>query len=284
MKVSELIEKKCWEIRQLLNEEECTKIREVGLKGGIENKIGAGDIRHRNNCRVLVEDSELSSTLWERIKTIVPQEIDISDPTSPPAGMKEDTARDMQGVWKPCGVNNTFTLLYYHNGGHFGPHRDSCVIKSDQERSIMTLATYLNDRPANHGGGTNFLKDEMDCPAVDSDGRIRSPDEFIEVRVTSDEGGKAVLFMHDLMHEGGTLEVRNEDGEVESEKEAKPKWLLISQVLYQRDPSTAPRLTSKQKEARILLKEAEEAEMNGDISLAIKKYNKAYKLDPSLES
>jgi hypothetical protein len=42
-------------------------------------------------------------------------------------------------------------------------------------------------------------------------------------------------------------------------------------------------LTSKQKEARILLKEAEEAEMNGDISLAIKKYNKAYKLDPSLE-
>ena len=179
--------------------------------------------------------------------------------------------------------NNIHTLLFYKSGGHFGPHRDRCVVLSEHERSFLTAAVYLVDRPSNHGGGTNFLRDDMACPAVDSKNRIRSPEECIELRVASDEAGKACFFWHELMHEGEALEVVNEDGGVDEEAEATPKWLLITQVMYKRDPSTAPQLTAEQMEAREVLKKAEEAEINGDISLAIKFYNRAYKLDPSLE-
>jgi 2OG-Fe(II) oxygenase superfamily len=285
MKVKEIIDNKCWTIQEFLSREECQQLIEHGKSEGIEDKQASGDVRHRNNCRILMEDSDLASLMWDRVRDVVPKEFVIGDSsTPPPDGFQNDSVADMEGHWRASGVNNFFTLLYYRSGGHFGPHRDRYVIKSEHERSIMTLTVYLVDRPLNHGGGTNFLRDEMDCPVVDSDGRIRSPEECIEVRVSSDQAGKALLFIHDLMHEGETLEVRREDGSVDEEAQAAPKWLLIAQVLYTRDPSTAPQFTETQMEARVIFKEAEEAEMNGDFALAIKKYNRAYRLDPSLES
>ncbi|KAL3909945.1 MAG: hypothetical protein SGILL_007885, partial [Bacillariaceae sp.] len=267
----------CWIVQDLLSRNECSRIVQIGLANDIEHSPGRGDVRHRNNSKIALEDSELASTLWERIKDVVPQEYTISSNS-------KDTAPDMLGTWRISGVNSTFTLLFYRNGGHFGPHRDGYVIKSEHERSILTLAVYLNDRPENHGGGTNFLLDDMDCPAVDNKNRIRSPEEFIELQVASDKAGKACCFLHELMHEGETLEVKNEDGSIDEEAEATPKWLLITQIMYTRDPSTAPQLTVEQKEAREVLKEAEQAEIDGGISLAIKKYNKAYRLDPSLDT
>jgi len=279
----EVIKNKCWIVHGLLSRDECFQLVQAGQSDGIEGKVASGDTRHRNNCKLLIEDPQLAITLWKRVKDIVPEELNISDPSSPPEGLQTDSVKEMQGRWHPYGVNSFFTLLYYKNGGHFGPHRDSFVVKSHHERSIMTLAVYLVDRPANHGGGTNFLRDDMDCPAVDKSGRIRSPGECIELHIDSDEAGKALIFLHDLMHEGEALEVRREDGSLDETVEAAPKWLLITQVLYRRDPSSAPILTLEQKEARKFLKEAEEAEITGDIALAIKKYNKAYRLDRSLE-
>lgn len=285
MKVREIVENKCWTVHGFLSREECKKLVELGISEGIEGKQASGDVRHRNNCKVLIEDDGLARKMWDRIKDVVPGVFVIGDSsTPPPEGFKRDSVTDMKGIWTPSGVNKFFTLLYYRSGGHFGPHRDGYVIKSEHERSILTLSTYLIDRPLNHGGGTNFLRDEMDCPPVDENGRIRSPEDDIEVKVPSDEAGKALVFLHDLMHEGETLEVRGEDGQIDKSTEAEPKWLLITQVMYTRDPSSAPKMTDVQMEARTLLKEAEEAEVNGDIPLAIKKYNRAYKLDPSLES
>lgn len=285
MKVKEIIDNKCWTIHEFLSSEECQQLIEHGQSKGIEDKQASGDVRHRNNCNILMEDSDLASAIWERVRDVVPEEFVIGDSsTTPPDGFRRDSVAEMEGLWRASGVNSSFTLLYYRSGGHFGPHRDGYVIRSEHERSILTLTVYLVDRPLNHGGGTNFLRDEIDSPVVDSDGRIRSPEEHIEVHVSSDQAGKALLFIHDLLHEGETLEVRREDGDVDKDAVAAPKWLLIAQVLYTRDPSTAPRLTETQMEARIIMKEAEEAEMNGDIALAIKKYNRAYRLDPSLES
>ena len=62
-----------------------------------------------------------------------------------------------------------------------------------------------------------------------------------------------------------------------------PKWLLLTQIQYRRDPSTAPQWTSEQILARDKLKQVELAEQQGNISLAIKLYQQAYKLDPNLE-
>lgn len=283
MELSEVIQNECWVIRGLLSPEERQSIMETGMKNGIQENVAAGDRRHRNNCKHALDDSSLAETLWGRIKGVVPQRFDIEDPTSPPTGFKPDSARHMQGLWRPHGVNRFFTLLYYHSGGHFGPHRDSCVVTSDHDRSVLTMAMYLNNRPSDHGGATNFLRDDMDCPAVDDQGRIRSPEDAIVAQVKSDEAGKAVLFMHDLMHEGESLEVRREDGSVDQDAQAEPKWLLITQVMYQRDVSSAPQLSPEQQEARSLLHDAEEAEVKGEIQAAIRLYNRAYRLDPSLE-
>jgi hypothetical protein len=254
------------------------------------NQQVTGDRRHRNNCKHVIVDGSLASKLWDRLKQVVPQQYEIkAENKHLPPGFKMDSVRDMVGTWTPCGVNKHFSLFYYDGGtpdsvgGHFGPHRDTYIVLGDHQRSILTLAVYLVDRPKNNGGATSFLKDDMGMPKVDDKGRITSPKECIEAQVQADVAGKAAFFHHDLMHEGEPLEVRSEDGAVREQERAAPKWLLISQILYCRDPKTAPKLTFDQQEARRWLGLAEEAEMKGDVTEATKFYNRAYKLDPSLE-
>ena len=290
IEAKEIIKDCCWEIRTLLSPDECQDIRDEGSKNEIELNHATGDRRHRNNCRHLLHDPVLAELLWTRLKSLVPTEYVICGPDgdesrSLPPGFNDGSGleRDCQGTWNPSGVNEHFTLLYYHSNGHFGPHRDSHIVVSDHERSMLTLAVYLVDRPTNHGGATSFLRDDMDIPPVDENGRIRSPKEFVIAKVHSDEAGKAVIFTHDLLHEGEPLEVQKEDGTIDESTMAAPKWLLIGQILYKRDQTSAPELTPQQLEARDLLRQAEEAEVQQEISKAIKLYSKAYKLDPSLE-
>ena len=63
-----------------------------------------------------------------------------------------------------------------------------------------------------------------------------------------------------------------------------PKWLFCTEVMYKLDPDTTYQLTSDQKEAQNVLKEAEEAGNEGGIPKATRLYRKAYKLDTSLYS
>mmetsp|Transcript_12907 Transcript_12907/g.31391 ORF Transcript_12907/g.31391 Transcript_12907/m.31391 type:complete len:293 (-) Transcript_12907:873-1751(-) len=290
IETKEVIKDCSWEIRNLLSSDECQDLRDEGSKNEIELNHATGDRRHRNNCRQLLHDPVLAELLWTRLQSLVPSEYVIGGPDgdesmSLPPGFnyRSGLRRECQGTWNPSGVNENFTLLYYHSGGHFGPHRDSHVVVSDHERSMLTLTVYLVDRPTNHGGATSFLRDDMDIPPVDKNGRLRSPKEFVIAKVHSDEAGKALIFTHDLLHEGEPLEVQKEDGTIDESTTAAPKWLLVGQILYKRDKKSAPELTPQQLEARELLRQAEEAEVQQEISKAIKLYSKAYKLDPSLE-
>jgi hypothetical protein len=64
---------------------------------------------------------------------------------------------------------------------------------------------------------------------------------------------------------------------------APPKWIYRALVYYMRDPESASQMTDEQREARRLFKAAVHAEESGDFSGAMKLYNKAFKLDPTLE-
>ena len=264
-----------WRIEDLLTKQECEKIIQRGLAADIHQTPASGDKRHRNCCTHKFEDIDLSSLLFERIKNCIPQVYKIGgDKSSPPGFFKEHSIKteDLIGTWTPYGVNTRFSLLFYHGGGHFGPHRDAYISTNEHVRSMLTLSMYLTDRPTGSGGATHFLQDEMDIPDVDDCNRIRAPDNSIEVKVEADKAGKAIFFQHDLLHEGGALT-----------ENSPPKWLLVTQVFYKRNPESAPKLSQKQLEARELLKEAEQAESLGNISQAIKLYSKAYRLDPTLD-
>mmetsp|Transcript_22493 Transcript_22493/g.53018 ORF Transcript_22493/g.53018 Transcript_22493/m.53018 type:complete len:286 (-) Transcript_22493:172-1029(-) len=269
-----------WCVHDLLDESECQEVMDRGMAGGIEESPAAGDRRHRNHNVHRFESRELASKLWERIRDLVPQEYHFQDADTPVDGFQQESIRDMIGRWRSGGVKSTFTLLYYPSGGHFGPHRDNYKIISDHERSLLTLSVYLNDRPAGHGGATQFVQEETmtQLPMPDEDQRIQASEETIEVQVEADRAGKAIFFHHDLMHQGQPVDVEGAPS-----AQAAPKWLLLTQVLYLRDPATAPAWTESQFEARRILALAEKAEVEGDIQVAIRLYNCAYRLDPALE-
>merc|ERR1712154_136067 len=177
----------------------------------------------------------------------------------------------MGGTWKPYGLNPKWRVVCYPGTGHFGPHRDGCRFIDEHHRSLITINGYLTDRPKGFGGATRFVKDNIEAKLND-DELFTTPDSDILHRVEADKAGKAVVFFHDLMHDGEPLK-----------DNSPPKWLFRTEILFERDPSTAPQMTKEQREAREFVKQAEYFEEQGQLIKAISYYKKAYRLDPSLE-
>lgn len=108
---------------------------------------------------------------------------------------------DLPGL-RPCGLNERFRFYRYTPGQMFARHRDGSYVRSEQEFSRLTLMVYLNDGYA--GGGTRF-------------GRNTPEDLRVEPR-----RGSALLFRHELMHEG-------------EEVVSGVKYVLRTDVMYRRE-------------------------------------------------
>ena len=89
----------------------------------------------------------------------------------------------------------------------------------------------------------------------------------------AEQAGTASIFFHDLMHDGEPLK-----------QDSTPKWLFRTEIMYERDPQSAPKATPTEVEARQFLVLAEEAESKGEINKAISLYTRVYRLDPRLEN
>lgn len=87
----------------------------------------------RNNQRVIEKNPELSSLLWERIKTFIPESKDF---------------------WTPISINEQFRYYKYNIGERFNKHRDGVFRRSSIEESRLTLMIYLNE--CFEGGETEF--------------------------------------------------------------------------------------------------------------------------------
>ncbi|MBL0215139.1 MAG: 2OG-Fe(II) oxygenase [Myxococcales bacterium] len=112
----------------------------------------------RNNTRVVFDDAPLAAELFSRVRPHVPAQL---------AGMQA------------IGTNERFRCYKYDPGQRFAPHYDGAFVRSERERSLLTLIVYLNDDYV--GGSTAFH-------------------DFI-VRVRP-QRGTALLFQHLLLHEG----------------------------------------------------------------------------------
>ena len=97
---------------------------------------------------------------------------------------------------RPAGVNERFRCYRYAPGQRFAPHYDGAFCRNPSEQSELTFMVYLNDGFV--GGRTVFL------------------DHGVEV---APRAGLALLFQHQLLHEG-------------CEVEAGVKYVLRSDVMY----------------------------------------------------
>ena len=292
--VQQVIPDVVWTVTPLLSPPECQQLISQATAAGIQvHDLAAGDPRHRNCRSHYFRDETLSQRIWQRLQPHVPATVNLDRQHPPPAGFQAESIRDLCGHWRVGGVNPQFTLLYYTPGGHFGPHRDGYKVLSDHRRSLLTVCIYLTARPRHMGGATQFLQDDLDLPAPDkTTGRIEAPPGTVLASVSGDVEGQSVIFWHDVLHQGQALTVvtpkANKEEEEDDEDETTlaappPKWVLLTQVLYDRDPESALQWTEDERLARAFLAQAEVAEREGRVAEAIRLYNKAYRLDPSLE-
>jgi hypothetical protein len=80
--------------------------------------------------------------------------------------------------WHASGLNERFRFYKYSPGQQFKLHHDGVYYRSFEEWSCYTFMVYLNDDFL--GGETNFPKHAIVKP----------------------EAGKALIFKHELLHEG----------------------------------------------------------------------------------
>jgi hypothetical protein len=125
----------------------------------------------RNNERVMIDNFEWATKLWERARPFVP---------SPYLGHPA------------IGLNERFRFYRYDPGHTFRPHTDGHFARND-ERSQFTFMVYLS---GGCEGGETVLY-------IVDDG-LTLPDGA-EIRVKP-EPGKALVFFHYLLHEGAPVQ------------------------------------------------------------------------------
>ncbi|KAJ3098124.1 hypothetical protein HDU97_004308 [Phlyctochytrium planicorne] len=169
----------------------------------------------------------------------------------------------MHGTWRVKGLNEVWRLARYDTDGHFGPHRDGVLQLGLNLRSMKTFMFYLNGDF--EGGGTHFVQDQG--LFRDETGKIRAQDGTIISKIQPEQG-MAIIFNHNLLHEGGTLL-------------SGKKYILRAEIMYTR---ISPLETTPEQEEGIRLKrEAELMESSGRLSEAVTLYRKAFRLCPELE-
>ena len=125
----------------------------------------------RNNDRVIMDDPEFARSVWERIRAMVPQE--------------------MEGC-RVRGLNERFRFYRYDPGQRFKRHVDGSVEAANGDRSRLTFLIYLND--GYEGGETIF-----------SDYTFKGGKTVIHETKVAATIGMGLFFVHERKHEGASV-------------------------------------------------------------------------------
>lgn len=266
-------------ISHLLSNDECDAVmqfmnqydpaKEVSDSVTTEKMVPANSKSEYRNClRMCATGEEISTELFNRIDLILKQlgEDKKLCSTSNENEFLQD-GLGMKGEWRFSSVNSFFRLCKYNPGGHFAPHYDSdFIIDPLGHRSLKTLMIYLND---DYGGGeTQFCSEH--ALYFDKEKRLYcAPEETVHTS-WKPRKGDCILFDHRLLHEGAMVT----SGE---------KYIMRSEAMYQLSNEDKEE-NNEEKQAIRLWYEGCALEAQGDINEAIKRYRRAYKLYPELES
>ncbi|MEW6129623.1 MAG: 2OG-Fe(II) oxygenase [Acidobacteriota bacterium] len=142
----------------LINLSETVGFRDATIEGEWEGPRGFLVSNGRHNYRAAAEDFKLADALFHRLRRIVPETLNGKT---------------------VVGLNERLRFYRYTTGQKFAPHTDGYFMRSQSQRSLLTLIIYLNQDFA--GGETFFLNSQT---------------------LIAPETGKVLLFAHQLWHEG----------------------------------------------------------------------------------
>lgn len=269
-------------MRNVLSREECERLIDVTETSGVLRHVSLnGYNRNMRNCfRVLVNSGSLSALVWDRVKHKLATEskecmrsvVIGADDTEPACGLEH--THGLQGQWNLAGLNTHWRLCKYEPGGHFGPHADGYYHPSDHTRSFFTFMLYLTH--GFEGGSTNFMRDYSEVHKSD-EGLYTAREDQITHRVKP-EPGMLLVFWHNIVHEGGKV----------NSKPGQQKYILRSEVMYERDPSTVPvaKVSSQELQRReefmLYYNAAKALENQRQFKQAIEFYNKAIRAHPEM--
>lgn len=134
-------------IDNFLSLDECNKLIEQSEQIGFEeagvNVDGAQKMMKmvRNNERIMYEDQEYASLLWQKLEPFIKPEIENSIAS---------------------GLNEMFRFYKYNPSQRFKMHRDGSYKRNESECSYYTFLIYLNE--GYEGGETKFASGEIITP------------------------------------------------------------------------------------------------------------------------
>lgn len=230
-------------LRGVLTPEECQYIIDECEASGFD-VLGEKERTYRTNDRQVMYHPLLAQCIHRRVAPFVPAEL--MRPRGHGALENEVTP------WDIVECNPCMRFCKYHAGGFFKCHQDGKFVQDARTESVWTVNMYLNG--GLNGGNTNFLASHY-----------KEPRDRVITAAVAPEAGMALVFLHELVHEGDTLQ----DG---------VKYLARTEVMYRRRETD-----SKEDEAMGIFREAEFNEENGNMQEAIRLYKKAFKLCPELE-
>ena len=166
-----------WTVEGILTLDECqdliAKTEALGYEAApVRTSSGAQMITNvRNNDRIILDDPELATLLWQRVRGFVPATVD---------------NHHASGLFQP------FRLYRYDSGQQFKRHKDGRETTASGERSFFTFLIYLNEDC--EGGETIFSDYTFD------EGKSARH----EIRVIP-EVGMGLFFKHERWHEGAPV-------------------------------------------------------------------------------
>jgi len=141
--------KEAFLLYNIFSKKECQSLIEA------MEKLGFGKTpypkKYRGNLRLMLHEKKVCDTLWNRMKTFVPEEV-VSD------GWRDQGKEN----WESCGLNDKLRCSKYYPGDVFGQHCDAAFIYSDLKRSHFTVNIYLNKEF--EGGCTRFFPHDLINP------------------------------------------------------------------------------------------------------------------------
>jgi predicted 2-oxoglutarate/Fe(II)-dependent dioxygenase YbiX len=161
------------ECRHAIARSEAAGFGDAPINAGFAGQVVRKDVR--NNDRVMIDDAPLARQLWDRLQPFVPTTLEVGF-----------------GRWVPIGLNERFRFYRYDPGQQFRWHYDGCFTRDTGEESQVTFMVYLNGDF--EGGATEFN--------LRRQAMMRLDDPLLTVVA---ETGKALLFRHDILHQGATV-------------------------------------------------------------------------------
>ncbi|SHL78566.1 prolyl hydroxylase family protein [Flavobacterium chilense] len=134
-------------IENFLTVDECheliQKSEQIGFEEAGVNIDGAQKMIKmvRNNERILYQNEEYASFLWQKLQPYIKSEV---------------------GNSTAIGLNEMFRFYKYNPGQRFKMHRDGSYKRSESEFSYYTFLIYLNEEY--EGGETKFASGEIITP------------------------------------------------------------------------------------------------------------------------